>query len=159
LDPAPTISVIIPTYNRRESLLRTLNSLKEQTFPRDRFVAMVVDDGSTDDTPTIVNQEYPFTLCYLRQKNQGATAARNYGATISQSEILVFIDDDITISPRTLAAIAETYAQATRVLVMGTIKKRSSTDASVYTPVVLTMADHALIAEDNVEYHLIDSTS
>lgn len=125
----------------------------------DRFVAIVVDDGSTDDTQTVVNQAHPVAVCYLQQKNQGATAARNYGAQISQSEILVFIDDDITISPRTLEAIAETCAQATRVLVMGTIRKRSNASESVYTPVVLTMADHALIAEDNVEFHFVDCNS
>ena len=155
----PTTSVIIPTYNRKDSLLRTLDSLRQQTFPMDRLVVVVVDDGSTDDSRTIASQQFPFTLCYLQQKNQGATAARNYGATISQSEILVFIDDDITISPQTLEAFAEKLSQRTNVLVMGTINKRGSVNASVYTPVVLTMADHSLIAHDDIEFQCVDCNS
>jgi glycosyltransferase involved in cell wall biosynthesis len=156
LDSAPTISVIIPTYNRRDSLLQALDSLKQQTYPMDRLMVVVVDDGSTDDTETIASQQFPFNFHYLRQKNQGATAARNYGASISQSEILVFIDDDITIAPQTLEAFAEKFSQRTKILSMGTINKRSGKSASVYTPVVLTMAAHALIAQDDVEFHFTD---
>lgn len=125
----------------------------------DRLLVVVVDDGSTDDTQTITTHQFPFSLRYLRQENQGATAARNYGATVSQSEILVFIDDDITISPPTLEALAEKCGQRPKVLVMGTITKRSSVNTSVYTPVVLTMADHSLIADDDAEVHFIDCNS
>jgi glycosyltransferase involved in cell wall biosynthesis len=159
LKSLPTISVIIPTYNRKDSLLRTLDSLGQQTYPMDRLVVVVVDDGSTDDTQTIASQQFPFTFSYLQQKNQGATTARNYGATISQSEILVFIDDDITISPQTLEAFADMCCQRTKVLATGTINKRSSVTASVYTPVVLTMAAHSLIAYDDVEFPFIDCNS
>jgi glycosyltransferase involved in cell wall biosynthesis len=159
LKSLPTTSVIIPTHNRKDSLLRTLESLGQQTFPMDRLVVVVVDDGSTDDTQTIASQQFPFTFRYVQQKNQGATAARNYGATISQSEILVFIDDDITISPQTLEALAETCGQRTKVLAMGTINKRSSVTASVYTPVVLTMAAHSLTAYDEVEFPFVDCNS
>jgi glycosyltransferase involved in cell wall biosynthesis len=159
LESVPTTSVIIPTYNRKDSLQRTLDSLEKQTFPMDRLVVVVVDDGSTDETQTIASQQFPFTLLYLQQKNQGATAARNYGAAISQSEILVFIDDDITISARTVEALVETFGQRTKILAMGTINKRSSANGSVYTPVVLTMADHSLIAHDDAELHFIDCNS
>ena len=159
MEPAPTISVIIPTYNRKDSLVRLIDSLKQQTFPMDRLTIIVVDDGSADDTQTLASQRFPFTLCYLQQKNQGATAARNYGASVSQSDILVFIDDDMTVSPQTLETLAETCVQSERVLVTGTINKRSSLDASVYTPIVLTMAAHALIAQDGAEIPFVDCNS
>ena len=159
MEKTPTISVIIPTYNRRDSLLRLLDSLKQQTLPMDRLVVIVVDDGSTDDTQIVVSQEFPFPIRYLQQKNQGATAARNYGATSSQAEILVFIDDDMTISPQTLEALADKCETSARILVMGTINKRSSDNVSVYTPVVLTMAAHSLIAQDDVEFHFVDCNS
>jgi glycosyltransferase involved in cell wall biosynthesis len=156
LKSLPSISVIIPTYNRKDSLLRSLDSLSQQTFPMELLEVIIVDDGSTDDTQTIASQQYPFALRYLHQKNQGATEARNYGARTSQSEILVFIDDDITISPQTLDAFVETICKRTKILAMGTIIKRSNDSASVYTPVALTMADHSLIARDDVELHFID---
>lgn len=140
-------------------MLRTLDSLEPQTFPMDRLEVVVVDDGSTDDTSSIANRKYPFTFRYLHQKNQGATTARNHGAATSQAEILVFIDDDITVSPQTLEAFAEKCMQRTRILAMGTIKKRSSENASVYTPVVLTMSAHSLIARDDVEVHFANCNS
>jgi glycosyltransferase involved in cell wall biosynthesis len=155
----PTTSVIIPTYNRKDSLLRTLDSLRQQTFPMDLLVVVVVDDGSTDDSQTIASQKFPFTLRYVQQKNQGATAARNYGASISQSEILVFIDDDITLMPQTLEALAAKLSERIKVLAMGTINKRGSVSTSVYTPIALTMADHSLIADDDVEFDCVDCNS
>jgi glycosyltransferase involved in cell wall biosynthesis len=125
----------------------------------DRLAVIVVDDGSTDDTQTIASQQFPFALHYVQQKNQGATAARNYGATISQSEILVFIDDDMTISPQTLQALAEKCGQRTKVLVMGTISKRSSVNASVYTSIMVTTAADSLIADDDAEIHFVECNS
>ena len=159
MDPDPTVSVIIPTYNRKESLLRALDSLAQQTIPVERLEVIVVDDGSTDETQTLTNQQFPFPVRYLQQKNQGATAARNFGAMTSRSEILVFIDDDITISPQTLEALAAAFRRRDKILAMGTINKRSSVNGSVYTPVVLTMTDHALIAQDDAELPFVDCNS
>jgi glycosyltransferase involved in cell wall biosynthesis len=156
LESIPTIGVIIPTHNRKDSLLRTLDSLGQQTFPVNRFEVIVVDDGSTDDTHIIESQQFPFTVRYAYQKNQGATTARNYGATISQSEILVFIDDDVTISPQTLGAFAELCGQSTKVLVVGTLTRRNRDIASVYTAIVLTSTDHYPIADDDVDLRFID---
>lgn len=155
----PTISVIIPTHNRKDSLLRSLDSLRQQTFPVDRFEVVVVDDGSTDGTQTVASQPFPFKLRYLHQKNQGATAARNYGATTSQSEILVFIDDDVTISPYTLEALAEACCQQTKVLVMGTIHSRSNDTASVYTPIMLNAAANSMAVHDDIELNSVECNS
>ena len=49
----PKVSVIIPTYNRKDSLRETLNSLAQQTYPSDCFEVIIVDDGSTDGTAAI----------------------------------------------------------------------------------------------------------
>jgi glycosyltransferase involved in cell wall biosynthesis len=159
LKALPTTSVIIPTHNRKDSLLRTLHSLRQQTFPLERLEVIVVDDGSTDETPGIAAEQFPFAFRYVQQKNQGATAARNYGARLSQSEILVFIDDDMSVSPQTLHACAEACGHNTKSLVMGTINTRSTETASVYTRVVLTMADHAWTANEDVELHFLQCNS
>lgn len=156
MDSAPTVSVIIPTYNRKDSLSRTLDSLRQQTYPMDRFDVIVVDDGSRDETQTLTRQSFPFSLRCVGQKNQGATAARNYGATLSQAEILVFVDDDVTISPQTLEAFADLCGQRPKVLGMGTIHKRSSTSGSVYTPIALTMSAATLAAHDETEFPFVD---
>jgi glycosyltransferase involved in cell wall biosynthesis len=159
LEPEPTISVIIPTYNRKDSLLRTLDSLKQQTFPMDRFTVIVVDDGSTDDTETIASQQFPFSFCYLRQNNQGATVARNHGATISQAEILVFIDDDVTISPQSLEAFAVSCSQNNKILVMGSLSRRSNVIASVYNAILLTSPDRPEAVQDESDLHFLYSNT
>jgi glycosyltransferase involved in cell wall biosynthesis len=150
------VSVIIPTYNRKDTLLRTLDSLRQQTFPADQIEVIVVDDGSTDDTQTIARQQFPFTFRYVRQKNQGATAARNYGAKISQAEILVFMDDDVTVSPQTLEALAETCYQKPKVLVTGTLIRRSRVNPSVYTEIMLASLARSQTARDDVDISFID---
>ena len=102
-----SVSIIIPTYNRKDSLLRTLESLARQTYPTERFEVIVVDDGGVDGTESITERDFPFSLRYLRQENQGATAARNYGALQSSSKFLVFVDDDIRLQPETLKHLLE----------------------------------------------------
>ena len=159
MESASTVSVIIPTYNRRDSLLRALRSIEEQTLPMAQLEVIVVDDGSTDDTKTVVDQKFPFALRYLQQKNQGATAARNYGARTCQSDILVFIDDDVTIAPQTLEAFIEKFNRESKILVMGTINKRSDVKPTVYTQVVLTMSDHSLTTNAKGEFHFTDCNS
>ena len=159
MENLPTVSVIIPTHNRKNSLLRTLESVEQQSFPMDLLEVIVVDDGSTDDTPSIVNQPFPFRLRYAGQNNQGATAARNYGATLSQTEVLVFVDDDVTITPQALEALVKTCCQLPSVLVMGTLAKRSNNTESVYTAIALTLAGSYVPAYDDVDINFVDCNS
>ena len=78
------LSVIIPTYNRKESLLRTLNALNRQTFPSERFEVVVISDGSTDGTPAAIAEvAMGFTLRFVEQANQGPSVARNHGARLA----------------------------------------------------------------------------
>jgi GT2 family glycosyltransferase len=104
--PNLLLSVIIPTYNRKDSLLRTLDSLSRQTCSAERFEVIVVDDGGSDGACEIKQRAFPFQLVYLCQANQGSAAARNYGAQQSRGDVLVFIDDDITLDAGCLAAVA-----------------------------------------------------
>src|SRR5689334_8065990 len=92
----PFLSVVIPTYNRQESLLRTLDALERQTFPAERFEVVVVSDGSTDGTPDAVRARTdPYRLRMLEQANSGPSVARNYGARSACGEVIVYVDDDI----------------------------------------------------------------
>lgn len=117
----PALSVIIPTYNRKDSLLRALNSVARQTYPAERFEVIVVDDGGSDGTVTIAQQPFPFALRYLRQQNQGEIVARNLGANECNGEILVFLDDDIEINRYYLAALASVHAVHAKAVVLGTL--------------------------------------
>jgi glycosyltransferase involved in cell wall biosynthesis len=97
MKPLPTVSVIIPTYNRKNMLRDTLNTISRQTYPVDLFDVIVVDDGSDDGTNLVTRETFPFRLLYQRQSNQGDAAARNLGVSRSRNELLLFLDDDILV--------------------------------------------------------------
>lgn len=93
-------SIIIPTFNRRPALLETLHGLLALDYPAGRWEAVVIDDGSTDDTEEAVRQwavEHSAPVRYLRQANAGPAAARNRGAAEAQGRVLIFLDNDILV--------------------------------------------------------------
>lgn len=95
------VSIIIPTYNRQKSLLRTLDSLFIQTFPQENLEIIIVDDGSTDDTETLIQETKKSheNLVYIKQENKGAASARNLGILHSKGDIIGFTDDDCVPAP------------------------------------------------------------
>src|SRR5882672_407459 len=88
---APLVSVIIPTYNRAAVVGAAIESVLDQTY-RD-FEVIVVDDGSTDETPATLNR-YADRIRVVRQTNAGAAAARNRGIAASRSALIAFQDSD-----------------------------------------------------------------
>ena len=87
----PTVTVVIPTYNRMGLLSRALTSVARQTRPPDEVV--LVDDGSTDDTERLIRRQFP-DVRYLQQENRGVAAARNRGIREAKGEWLAFLDSD-----------------------------------------------------------------
>lgn len=85
------ISVIIPTFNRRREVLRAIASVKAQSFPADEI--LVIDDGSTDDTPDHVCA-LSAPVRYVRTANHGVSAARNRGIREARGEWIAFLDSD-----------------------------------------------------------------
>ncbi len=109
---SPRVSVIIPTYNYGRYLPDAIDRSLEQDVPGGLEV-VVVDDGSTDDTPSIVGR-YAGRIAYLRQENRREGAARNNGATHARGEYLAFLDPDDYYLPGKLAADVERLEQADR---------------------------------------------
>lgn len=92
-------SIIIPTYNRRDILERTLRALFTQTYPRNTYEIIIVDDGSTDGTEGMIKGlSAPCVLRYFRQDKKGPAAARNYGLREAKGEIIIFIDSDVLVN-------------------------------------------------------------
>ena len=89
------ISVIIPTYNRASFLERTLASVQRQTLACGEII--VVDDGSTDETPAVVDafaRECESRVRYMFQKNAGPASARNRGIREAHFPLIAFLDSD-----------------------------------------------------------------
>jgi GT2 family glycosyltransferase/SAM-dependent methyltransferase len=91
---APEISVVLPTYNRGDVLRLCLAALAFQSLPAERWEAVVVDDGATDDTAAICRERFPFHLRYAAQANRGAGAARQKGVELARGELLLLCNDD-----------------------------------------------------------------
>ena len=102
VDRRPTVSVIIPVFNRAHLLGRTLDSVVAQSF--EDFEVLVVDDGSDDDPAAVVESYQDPRLHYKRQpENKGVAAARNRGLREAKGEFIAFLDDDDEWFPDKLA--------------------------------------------------------
>lgn len=103
----PTVSVVIPTYNRAEAVQRTLDSVLEQTF--EDFEAIVVDDASDDDTVEVIEAyDDPRVTLLQHETNRGGSVARNTGIDAAEGSYLAFLDSDDEWRPRKLERQVET---------------------------------------------------
>ena len=107
---SPTVSVIIPTYNRAELLPRALDSVRGQTFTDWEIV--LVDDGSTDDTPAVADRyadRLGDRLIHVHQENEGPSGARNTGIDACRGRFVAFLDSDDEFSPTRLERQLELF--------------------------------------------------
>ncbi|MCP4194764.1 MAG: glycosyltransferase family 2 protein [Planctomycetaceae bacterium] len=103
--PFPTVSCIIPVFNGAEYLKEALESVFSQSYSPIEII--VVDDGSTDATPNIL-ESYGDRIQSLRQENAGPSAARNRGVQQSTGQLLCFLDaDDIWVVDKTESQVAQ----------------------------------------------------
>lgn len=104
------VVVFTPTYNRADVLHRVYDSLVAQTF-RD-FLWIIVDDGSTDDTKTVVDAfqaENKMEIHYYWQENQGKHMAINFAVSVTDSELFVIADSDDAFVPEALEKLVNTW--------------------------------------------------
>jgi GT2 family glycosyltransferase len=117
---SPNISIVIPTYNRREQLVRVLAGLEGQSIGPDIFEVVVVDDGSTDGTGAWLEaQRRAFHLRTVRQKNGGPARARNAGVEASRGDLLLFLDDDVEPSADLVAEHQRSHRLENNLAVVG----------------------------------------
>lgn len=105
----PEISVIIPTLNRSQHLLRCLNTLSIQSLTPQIFEIIIIDNGSKDITSDVVelfiSSKPDFSIRYIYDPEPGLLTGRHRGAAESKGKYLVFIDDDVELSPKWLESI------------------------------------------------------
>ena len=96
------ISIIIPTYNRANTLSRSIRSVLGQTS--DNWELIIIDDGSTDHTTEVVKKFQPRKrIRYYFQENSGVSVARNYGMRLSKGDYLIFLDSDDRLYPKLIS--------------------------------------------------------
>jgi len=107
----PLVSILIPAYNAEPWIADTVRSALAQTWARKEII--IVDDGSSDGTPSIARQFASKTVTVVTQANQGASAARNNAFELCQGDYIQWLDADDLLSPNKIAKqieIAETSA-------------------------------------------------
>ena len=99
----PLVSVVVPTFNRKNDLLRCLGSLMESSYKH--IEVIVVDNGSTDGTCEAVKNFHPNVKLINLDKNTGVTGGRNAGAKIAMGDLLLFLDHDMVVDERMLEVL------------------------------------------------------
>jgi len=95
------VSIIIPTYNRWWILEKSLEALFNQSYPKDKYEIILIDDGSTDDTKTMIDSLSPrCKFKYLRnEKRMGIPRTRNRGIRQAKGKYIIFADSDVVATP------------------------------------------------------------
>lgn len=105
------VSIVIPSYNCAEYIAEALDSLRAQTYGC--WEAIVVDDGSTDDTEDVVREisSADSRVRYVLQSNAGVSAARNHGIRLSRGRYVLFLDADDVLTPSVLQAHVNNFVR------------------------------------------------
>lgn len=114
------VSVVIPTYNKKDFLEITLTALGLQTYPSEKYEVVVINDGSTDQTETLVSSlKTPYQINYTRQENKGRSSARNHGIEKAKGETIIFIDDDCVPAPSFIESHMKYHREHDTAVVLG----------------------------------------
>lgn len=126
------VSVIVPVYNVENYIYDMLTSVQEQTFKD--FEVIMVDDGSTDDSPQIAGEfaARDGRFKYFRQENAGVSAARNFGIREASGDYMVFYDPDDLIPGRALEKMYKAADRAGADIIVGVMEEKNMGESVIY---------------------------
>src|ERR1700675_4974752 len=133
----PELSVVMPSYNRAETIRETLRHLAEQELDPATYEVIVVVDGSTDNTRAVLDEwvsRAPYRLRCLYQGNHGPGYAQNRGLEVAQAPIVLVMADDIFMAPQALKvhlAMHRAHPEQ-EVAVLGRVEQSPTLDQSVF---------------------------
>jgi GT2 family glycosyltransferase len=116
----PTVTIVVPTFQRRDSVLRLLRSLESQTVPASAFDVIVAVDGSSDGTAEAVRgRGGPLRTPVLEGPNRGRARACNGAIRAARGDLLILLDDDMEAKPGLVEAHVRAHAGNIRRAVVG----------------------------------------
>ena len=118
--PTLPVSVVVPCYRPAPGILeRTLAALESQTYPRDLFEVVLVDDGSEPPLRPPGGTPFPLRLARQERRGFGLARARNLGAEAARHDLLLFLDCDLLVEARWIAAHARWHHRLSDVVTVG----------------------------------------
>lgn len=140
------VSVVIPTYNRANTITDSIRSVLNQTYRT--LEVIIVDDGSTDNTEEIVKSIPDLRVVYVKQENAGACAARNTGISRARGEYIAFHDSDDTWMPEKLEREMDAMLTKNTDIVVCKLLMKFPDGSEVYYP--KRIADDFLTKKDDL---------
>jgi len=116
---SPSVSIIIPAYNEEEFIEKCVKSALDLDYPKEKLEVIVVDDGSTDRTPKIVES---LKVKYYRKKNSGKADALNYGIEKAKGEFIATLDADSYVNRDALWKLLSLFEDEDTVAVTAAVK-------------------------------------
>lgn len=138
-DTEPTVTVSIVSYNGMKTIARCLDSILQQTYQN--ITVIVVNNASTDGTPTWIAEHYPHVKVLNHPENRGPNPARNVGITQAESDLVLLLDDDAFLAKDCLAELVKAY--------------QTHPEASVWIPRLVYSDQPDLIQHEGVHIHYI----
>jgi len=115
---APRVSVIIPSYNQVDTVVRCIESLADQTLSPHEIIVV---DSSTNDTPTLIRERFPHVRLVRREERTRPGDARNLGVRHASGDLFAFIDTDCVADPDWLERLADAWDPVESPVVMGAV--------------------------------------
>lgn len=144
-------SVIIPTHNRKNVLSKCIKAIDNQNYQANKYEIIIINDGSTDDTDEFIKSiETKAKLRYKYQKQSGPSKARNEGIRIADGKYIVFIDDDIIVTPDFLDAHIKAQKKEEKIIVQGPVIYTNNLDNPQEEEMKITDYSRAYFATGNV---------
>lgn len=153
---APFFSIVIPTYNRKDRVVKAVDSVLNQTFTN--FELIVVDDGSNDNTQEAIADIKDTRVKYIYQENMGAPVARNTGIDAAKGDYISFLDSDDVFLPHKLQKVYDEIQKFPSEAILISSHRRIKADKSsiYYHPEkCLTPPEFKRL----LHYHIIDSST
>ena len=149
----PTISVVIPTHRPADRLVPALGALARQTLEADRFEVFVVLDGPDDDRADRIRaRSVPFRLEVVSSPGTGRGAACNAGVAAARGDVVLLLDDDMSLAPDALAAHLGRHGIGHRVGVIGAAPVQQPPNASFATGYIARRFERHLAKLARPEY-------
>ena len=112
LSGLPLVTVIIPTFNRKEIVKEAITSVLDQDYPK--IEVLVVDDGSTDGTGEELQKTFGSVIRYIYQNHGGASRARNKGVIEAKGDLVCFLDSDDLMTPNSVSSRVRCFLEDER---------------------------------------------